>query len=371
MATTRRILTIDGGGVRGAFSAAIIEEMERANGGKAAWEIFDCFCGTSAGSLIAAGLAAGHHAGDLKRLFIEMGKSIAQAPDEAGRTEALEAGLRAFFGDLRAGDLKRRLAVPARDMRTGQVAFFGNFPPDRLEPPSFWSGTASLDEPVWKMVLRSASLPPLFEPRDDFVDGGLSPFANPSYAAYIGVQRRLGWNPHREGLRFYSVGSGYTVQRCEGLATLKEIDLYKLLLTGMMQDVNFLQHQIMKRRMQDGRIWYRRYNISFTPEGFERFGIPVPDQRELEELSQTMSPFAERLAEIGTKVGEQTVHAGDFEPLPPRPDQRVLPDRRLARRRRDGDTEPPAGGGERRVCTDRRRKKRRVLSGIQPASPTP
>ncbi len=48
---TRRILSIDGGGVRGVFSAAVIEQMEKVNGGKPACEIFDCFVGTSAGSI--------------------------------------------------------------------------------------------------------------------------------------------------------------------------------------------------------------------------------------------------------------------------------------------------------------------------------
>ena len=41
----KKILTIDGGGIRGVFSAAIIEQMEKATGKKAG-EYFDCFYGT-------------------------------------------------------------------------------------------------------------------------------------------------------------------------------------------------------------------------------------------------------------------------------------------------------------------------------------
>ena len=71
---TRRILTIDGGGMRGVFSAAVIEQMELINGDKPANEIFDCFCGTSAGSLIAAGLANGMRAREIKELFLTVAK---------------------------------------------------------------------------------------------------------------------------------------------------------------------------------------------------------------------------------------------------------------------------------------------------------
>ena len=39
----RRVLSIDGGGLRGVFSAAIIEQMEALYGGRPACEIFDCF----------------------------------------------------------------------------------------------------------------------------------------------------------------------------------------------------------------------------------------------------------------------------------------------------------------------------------------
>ncbi len=72
---TRRVLSIDAGGVRGVFSAAVIEQMEKVNGGKRACEIFDCFVGTSAGSIIAAGLAAGYSAGELKDTFIQIGRA--------------------------------------------------------------------------------------------------------------------------------------------------------------------------------------------------------------------------------------------------------------------------------------------------------
>ncbi len=71
----KRILTIDGGGLRGVFSAAVIEQIEIVNK-KPACEIFDAFVGTSAGSFIAAGLAHGKSAVELKNIFIELGQEM-------------------------------------------------------------------------------------------------------------------------------------------------------------------------------------------------------------------------------------------------------------------------------------------------------
>ena len=343
---TRRVLSIDGGGIRGVFSAAVIEQMEKLNGGKPACEIFDCFVGTSAGSIIAAGLAAGLSATFLKETFIELGKGMSEAMSagEAGNdvvgdpvaareaaSEKLAGVLQDIFGkNTAAGDLKRRFAVVTRNMEAGRVVFFGNFPQDQVEGASFWDEVVDEqtgdvidehDDPVWKMVLRSAALPPLFAPAGPYLDGGVSPFANPCYAAYIGVQRRLGWNPHKEPLRFYSVGTGYH-NVPQPLAGLDDTALFSVMVDAMMQDINFLQHQVMKRREDEGTIWYERYNISFDKKGFERYGLPVPDDATLARLAGTASPEVEELARIGTTVGEKLVGADDFAEGVPMSDRR-------------------------------------------------
>lgn len=51
MDSPKKILTIDGGGLRGVFAAAIIEQMEKA-AGKKARDIFDCLYGTSTGAIL-------------------------------------------------------------------------------------------------------------------------------------------------------------------------------------------------------------------------------------------------------------------------------------------------------------------------------
>ena len=54
----RRILSIDGGGVRGIIPAVLLAELERETG-RPARETFDFVAGTSSGAVLAAGIAAG------------------------------------------------------------------------------------------------------------------------------------------------------------------------------------------------------------------------------------------------------------------------------------------------------------------------
>jgi len=252
---TKRILTIDGGGIRGVFSAALIEQMEQINGGVPASDLFDCFVGTSAGSVLAAGLAAGRSATELKQVFLQLGgimssamesgRDLQQNPEDliAVRTEATEklaGALKQLFGeDLYPKDLKRSFAAVTRNMELGKVVFFGNFPEDHGSEESFWKEVVDeRDTPVWQIVLRSTALPPIFQPLDEYLDGGISPFANPSYAAYVGVQRRLNWDPANEDLRFYSVGTGYHNVTAK-IGNMPDPMLFGTMISSMMQDITF------------------------------------------------------------------------------------------------------------------------------------
>lgn len=53
-----KILCIDGGGIKGIFSAQVLAEFEKAFGSLTS-EHFDLVCGTSTGGIIALGVAAG------------------------------------------------------------------------------------------------------------------------------------------------------------------------------------------------------------------------------------------------------------------------------------------------------------------------
>ncbi len=70
-----KILCIDGGGIKGIFSAQVLAEFEEAFGSLTS-EHFDLVCGTSTGGIIALGVAAGIPMKDVVELYVQSGPKI-------------------------------------------------------------------------------------------------------------------------------------------------------------------------------------------------------------------------------------------------------------------------------------------------------
>ena len=88
-----RILSLDGGGIKGAFSAAVLAAVEH-DTGKAAADYFDLIVGTSTGGIIALGLGLGKSAQEIVEF------SLAQGPHIFPSTSLVErptGGLRQWF----------------------------------------------------------------------------------------------------------------------------------------------------------------------------------------------------------------------------------------------------------------------------------
>ena len=88
-----RILSLDGGGIKGAFSAAVLAALEH-DTGKAAADYFDLTTGTSTGGIIALGLGLGKTAQDIVKFYREHGPTIFPGTSLVERTAS---GLRQWF----------------------------------------------------------------------------------------------------------------------------------------------------------------------------------------------------------------------------------------------------------------------------------
>lgn len=128
------ILALSGGGYRGLYTATILAELETAMGRPIASH-FDLICGTSAGGMLALGLAAEIPAVELKALFEQQGKRIFGKRSLARRifgfwlaakhnSSGLQGVLTERFGDRTIGDLEHRVLVPAVNYTTGRGQFF-------------------------------------------------------------------------------------------------------------------------------------------------------------------------------------------------------------------------------------------------------
>jgi patatin-like phospholipase/acyl hydrolase len=72
MSKAFKILSIDGGGIKGLYSASVLARLEEKASVKSG-DCFDMICGTSTGGLIALGLANGMAADDLVSLYLDRG----------------------------------------------------------------------------------------------------------------------------------------------------------------------------------------------------------------------------------------------------------------------------------------------------------
>nr|WP_229033212.1 CBASS cGAMP-activated phospholipase [Pseudomonas aeruginosa] len=175
---TYHVLALSGGGYRGLYTATVLAELETALGRPIASH-FDLICGTSAGGMLALGLAAEIPAHELKALFEEQGSRIfgcrslprqllgfwlTAKHDSAGLKEVLTER----FQGTTIGDLKHRVLVPAVNYSTGRGQFFKT-----PHHPSF-----ELDHrmKVVDVALATAAAPVYFplarNDRGVFADGG-------------------------------------------------------------------------------------------------------------------------------------------------------------------------------------------------------
>lgn len=131
---TYHVLALSGGGYRALYTATVLSELEAALG-KPIASHFDLICGTSAGGLLALGLAAEIPAVELKMLFEENGNRIFGCRSLARRlfgfwlkakhdSSGLRQVLTERFSDMTVGNLKHRVLVPAVNYSTGRGQFF-------------------------------------------------------------------------------------------------------------------------------------------------------------------------------------------------------------------------------------------------------
>jgi len=239
-----RLLSFDGGGIRGLFSLEVagrIEELLRAHYGRPEMVLADHFHyigGTSTGAIIATFLSWGLSVAEVRKLYRDNAKAMFT---KAGLThlhqhrfagEPISAFLREFFVEadgtpatLGTERLKTLLLVVTRNASTGSPWPMSNNPHavynDRERP------GCNLALPLWQIVRASTAAPTFFPPEvieiEDrisgvprkhvfaFEDGGVTPFNNPAYLLYTMAtlpEYRLGWADGKERMSLVSIGTG-------------------------------------------------------------------------------------------------------------------------------------------------------------------
>jgi len=176
------ILSIDGGGVRGIFVAALLDRLERDLGTRIA-DHFDLIVGTSTGGIIALGLGAGmspasildFYVDNMKTIFPGRRRALLGKPASLLRAKYPPDGLRAAvqkaFGDEVLGDSRVPLVIPSYNIGENTVYLFKTPHHERLRRD--WS------VPMWQVAMATSAAPTFFpafslpEEHVRLVDGGV------------------------------------------------------------------------------------------------------------------------------------------------------------------------------------------------------
>lgn len=204
-ADVRRILALDGGGSKGAFTASTLAVLEKSLG-RPVFQVFDLVAGTSTGGLICLCLASGMSAPRVQEFYSEIcpllfkkKRSWFGLSQPMYDPEPLRVAVTREFGSRTLGDLSGRVMIPSCEAETGRVHIFKtpydeNFTRDRSERLT--------------TVAMATSAAPLYFPEfrhegATYVDGGIWA-NNPAIAAGLEATERLGWS--RERVRLLSIG---------------------------------------------------------------------------------------------------------------------------------------------------------------------
>jgi hypothetical protein len=271
---TYRILSLDGGGIRGLMTAIWLERLE-AELPRPLWKHFDLVAGTSTGAILACAVSKGVRTQKiidlyterghevfpptLKRLWSRVGRVFSDglsAPKYDG--QGLEAELRRVFRTTQFGSLKiKPTLVTAYDTFSRKPVVFKN---DRAQYAKI---------KVWEICRSSAAAPAYFPAhvldiagaQVPMIDGGV--VANNPTACAIAEAFRIndgrrqsgggsGRAYHREEFLVASFGTGETIRRIdehearEWGALQWAVPIVDVLFDGSADSVNYIASQVIR-----------------------------------------------------------------------------------------------------------------------------
>lgn len=230
----RRLLALDGGGIRGLITLGILEKMEtdlrrilKKDASFRLSDYFDFIGGTSTGAILAVGLSIGLSAADLTKFYLEAGPLMFKKEELLERlwnkfkSDPLELKLKEILGkttELGSPKLKTLLLLVMRNISTDSPWPVTNNPNAHYNARD--RDDCNLKLPLWQLVRASTAAPTFFPPevvklkegrQFVFVDGGVTPYNIPAFLMFRKATAdpyRLLWERGEDKMLIVSAGTG-------------------------------------------------------------------------------------------------------------------------------------------------------------------
>jgi uncharacterized protein len=301
-----KVLSIDGGGIRGLIPALVLAEVERRSG-RRTFELFDLIAGTSTGGILACALCAPDPlpAEQLVAIYEEEGPSIFDRSleqrirsaegllDEKYDSAALDRALERFLSDKRLAEAKPELLVPAYNMGEPGPYFFK----------SRKAREEGEDFPLSVVARATSAAPTYFEPFPladrALVDGGVFA-ANPAMCAFAEVLR---FHPAAE-IVLLSLGTGERTRK-RSFADIEDwglLEWARPIIDVVFDGVSDAVDYQLRHALGEGRYW--RLQAELTRASDDLDDATEPNLRELRTHAEEL--IAARSADIDAVIAALT-----------------------------------------------------------------
>lgn len=213
-----RILTFDGGGIRGIYTAVLLQRLQKEVPGFIGKS--DILAGTSTGGIIALGLAAGYTPAKMVSLYRKNGAKIFDdsiwddMKDMGGLIGAeygnknLKKMLKQYFGMKKLKSLKMKVLIPSFDI--GCANLDRGIPAHPWKPKfyhNFAGPDSDGDEYVVDVAMCTSAAPTYFPSYHGYIDGG-TVANNPSVAAIAQARSKEAGSNSLDDIVVLSLGTG-------------------------------------------------------------------------------------------------------------------------------------------------------------------
>jgi predicted acylesterase/phospholipase RssA len=281
----KRILALDGGGVRGLLTIGMLARLEenlRQRSGNPNYRLcdyFDLIGGTSTGSIIATGLALGMSVAEISALYKSVIPKVFKRFWFQGLgifapmflSAPLAKALKSEFESrtLDSEDLRCGLAIHCKRIDTGSAWILVNNADWRYFPEN--SGFRLRD-----IVQASAAAPHYFKGvllnlpvRNDsersmsafVIDGGVAGYNNPAFELAVAATDPaygFNWKPGKDQLYILSLGTGFLRERQDAIEYRRRTFVGQTLnaLRSMIHDVSLQQIAYMQALSESQQRWF-------------------------------------------------------------------------------------------------------------------
>jgi predicted acylesterase/phospholipase RssA len=320
----RRILSIDGGGIRGIIPLCFLIELEEQLKVRSR-DFFSLMAGTSTGAIISGALSMGLTAEETLQIYIDLNSRVFQFnPLEwicrlgafRYRTQPMVDLIQERIGDPALNDVPNDIVLTATRVSDGRPFYFVK--DNAVNGQKF--GTLKLAD----CIAASSAAPTFFEPWDVpgigvCVDGGVGIAGNPAYVACVESQERMPAGKYPpDQTTIVSLGTGF-YNKVNAPGHLVDWALW--VLGELLEDPAEQQTQLIDRHYRPAGMHTLRYNVDMGEEiGMDNIAA-VPRLVEIGRQAASKIDWNEEITALdGTKSLDAGVTvrkvftAGDDEP---------------------------------------------------------